>query len=987
MNKIIYILSILTILLGCSHESAKKQEKANLQAMQQAFMNPPDSVKPWVLWDWISGNVTREGITRDLESMKKVGIGGVVWRGIGGLWWAPEGDAKPYSPEWNNLMQWAIQEADRLGIEFSSSQDFGYGSGGPHITPDNSMQQIVWKDTVVTGGAIVQFKPGRPKVPDDNISKAWLRPGKQLSDQVLHAIEEEDSYRDIAILAVPASSKDQAYTIPQLELRTAMGRETWFKDLEKISPPQGAGIDQKNIMDLTEQLDDQGRLTWDAPPGKWRIMRIGHASNYLMTRPCPADAVGLECNRLSPKGIDTHFERFMKPILEQAGDRAGTTFTHLFLDSWEAKSQNWTQEMPSEFKKRRGYDITPWLPVLTGTIVESAGMSERFLWDFRQTVNELLLDNYLHRLKELIDPYGLEFSVEAYGNLGINTLQFAQMGDFPVSEFWTMGDEKFPEIKSHKYYSTMKAMASAAHTTGKVHVGAEAFTGNRGWKDHPFIYKGVGDEAFCRGVNHFFLHLSAHQAYDHMIPGLTHQKWGGHFNRFNTWWNYASPWFEYIARCQYLLKQGRFVADVCYFFGEGSSLDVRDMTLKLPKGYDYDLCSADILQQMEVKAGRICLPSGMSYQYLLLPDQEYMTLASMKKIEALVNAGAKVIGQKKIVGTPGMVGYPESDQEVKSIAGRLLSEGKIRKIENWMKIFEADGLLPDFSGEGLDYIHRRVHETDIYFVSNPLPKHMQKQCTFRVRGKIPQLWNPETGEVRSLPGYTKEKGTVSVTLPFNPMQSWFILFQQEASSDDLPKEFFHDYKTVQHISAPWEVQFDPRWGGPEKTVIFEELADWRDREEPGIRFYSGTAIYRNTFTLPAEQNDTMNEVFIDLGEVQELAKVTVNGIDCGIAWKPPFRVNITGAVRPGENQVEIRVVNTWVNRMIGDEHLPEDSEWIDWVRLKEWPEWFLRKDTVRPSGRYTFTTVKHYKKDDDLLSSGLSGPVNIVVPGSIKRDN
>lgn len=976
MIKLLIIL-IGIVLYGCTQDHIQKN-KINLVAMQEEFKNPPDSVRPWVLWDWISGNVTSEGITHDLESMKKAGIGGVVWREIGGLWWAPEGEAKPYSTKWDSMMQWAIREAERLDIKFSISQDFGYGSGGPHITPENSMQQLVWKDTVVNGGTNVKLKLNIPEIPDDNIAKAWLRPGKKLSDKVLMNIKQSNSYKDIAILAIPCSSEDKIYQIPQLEMRTAMDNETYFKTLQGIPPPLGIEIYLNDILDITKYAEKEGELNWEAPAGKWRIIRIGHASNFLMTRPCPAEAVGLECNRLSRQGIDIHFEQFMKPILEQNRSSAGKTLSYLFLDSWEAGCQNWTQEMADEFEKRRGYKITSWLPVLTGIIVEDATKSERFLWDFRQTANELILDNYLHRLRELIEPYGMKFSVEAYGNLNINTLQFAEMADYPVGEFWTMGNDVFPEIKSHKYYSTMKTMASTAHTTGKIHVGAEAFTGNRGWKDHPYIYKGTGDEAFCRGVNHFFLHLSAHQPYENMIPGLTHQKWGGHFNRFNTWWKYSKPWFDYLARCQYLLKKGVFVADVCYFFGEGAPLDVNDMNLNLPAGYDYDLCSADILQQMEVKKGRVHLPSGMSYQYLLLPDYKYMTLSSMKKIESLVHEGANVIRQKKIIGTPGLEGYPENDKQVKTIADKLWNLKVMQKPDDWLDIFANDQLIPDFQGSGLDYIHRKMNDADIYFVSNPSPDYKETRCTFRVKGKTPGLWDPETGDVMPFSDFTEKNGMISLNLKFNSMQSWFIVFSNKTNPTHDLEEPFHNFKPVLNISGPWVVQFDSSWGRPAEPIVFENLTDWSIMDEQGIKYYSGTAKYRNKFTLKPEQLKAWKNVFLDLGKVNNLAKVIINGKDCGIAWKPPYRVKISETIHAGENIIELEVVNSWVNRMIGDEQQPEDSEWIDWIRLKEWPEWFLRKDSTRPSGRYTFTTVKHYKMNDILQPSGLLGPVNLI---------
>jgi hypothetical protein len=518
--------------------------------------------------------------------------------------------------------------------------------------------------------------------------------------------------------------------------------------------------------------------------------------------------------------------------------------------------------------------------------------------------------------------------------------------------------------------------ASAAHAKGIPFVGAEAFTGGRAWRDHPYLLKSIGDEIFCEGVNLFILHLFAHQAYENMIPGLTHRKWGVHFNRYNTWWEYGRAWFDYLNRSQFMLQQGDFVADVCYFFGEGAPIHVRDIELNLPHGYDYDVCSSDIVQQMEVRDGKIVLPSGMSYRYLLLPDLDKLTLASAEKIKELVESGARVIAQKRITGTPGLSGYPEANQKVRQIADELWNQNKIITEDNWNKMFEENNLQPDFKGDGLNYIHKKTANTDIYFVANPEPAVIETNCTFRISGKTPELWNPETGETRDLPEYNVTDEGITVPLRFGPMQSWFVVFSQSKSSVKPKGKNFPEYFPVKTIDGQWQVSFDPRWGGPEGTVTFDKLIDWSEHNDEKICYYSGTVTYKKTFSLSTTELSESTPVVLDLGKVEVMAKVFVNGKDCGIAWKPPYRVDITQALNPGENKLEINVVNTWVNRMIGDEQLPEDSEWLNWETMKEWPDWFLN-DEPRPSGRITFTAAKHYKKDDPLTSSGLLGPVRI----------
>jgi hypothetical protein len=899
------------------------------------FASPPASARPWVYWFWINGNISKEGITADLEAMKRVGIGGVLWMEVSGPAWAPDGKVTPLSPQWHDCMQWALRECKRLGIEFDLTLDFGYGSGGPHITPELSMQKLYWSETQIEGGKTVSLKLEKPQV--EKKLSAWLRPGVEFPAKVREQVEKTDSYRDVAVLAIPATTPR---AIRDIDKRNGLHWGAPPSPLPTVPAPP-----LKRVIDLT------GKKTWDAPPGKWLVIRFGHASNFKMTRPCPEAAVGLECDRLSKAGIEAHFDAFLKPIITSGK----LDYTH--IDSWEAGGQNWTATFPDEFRTRRGYDLRPWLPVLTGRVIGSTELTERFLWDMRTTVSELIRDNYARRLRELARTHGVKLSIEAYGHLCIDNLSYAGVSDMPISEFWARGDGQFPTPGG--YEPSTKAMASAAHIYGRPVIAAEAFTSDRGWRDHPYLLKAMGDQKFCEGLNRMVFHLYPHQPYANMIPGLTHRRWGEHFHRFNTWWEYSRPWMDYLARCQYLLQQGQFVADVACFFGEGAPLPVNDMKLELPKGYDLDFCSAELVQQMSVKNGRIVLPSGMSYRYLLLPDTDRMTLPLARKIRELAEAGARVIGGKQLKGAPGLTDYPRCDAEVQKInpliSGKTVSDA-----------FAQDGLKPDFEGEGLQYIHRRVGEADVYFVSHQQEEPRDVRCTFRVAGTKPELWDPETGAMYGLPESSVKDGRTSVTLHFDPMQSWFVVFRK-GSHPAVRDVLTRSVRST--LPGPWEVQFGP------KKVTFDKLHDWSQHADPGIKYYSGTAIYSKVFSL--QSSVLSHRICLDLGKVEVMARVKVNGKDCGIAWKPPYRVDISRAVRAGENELEIEVVNLWINRMIGDEQLPLDSDWKDFETLLAWPNWF-KTGKPRTSGRYTFTTARHYKKDTPLVPSGLLGPVTIV---------
>jgi len=968
------------------------------QDLEQSFHNPPDSVKPWVFWFWINGNISHEGITKDLEAMKEVGINGVIWMEVSGPNWAPEGKVEAGSKEWHEAMQWAITEADRLNMEFALSVDFGYGSGGPHITPDISMQKLVWNQTEVVGDKKLNLKINKPDI-DKTLSPVWLRPGKTMNPEVTRAVDEIDSYRDVAVFALPTSMLTKSTIIPQnqkeevaAQLKNVPGLRDVGKDPLMAFDGRGwkthlpsldfnadlSALQAADILDLSKQMDANGNLVWKAPSGNWTIIRMGYASNYHITRPSPYLAVGLESDRLHPRGIEAHFEHRLKPIIEAAGDKAGRTLKYIHIDSWEAGGQNWTLGFAEEFKKRRGYDITPWLPVLAGYAVENQQMTERFLWDVRKTVSEVTLDNYILRLKELIAPYGITNSNEAYGRLCINSFDYAANSDFIIGEFWTERKiiDEFPTFQDYWYHS-MKGLASVANTYGKIRVGAEAFTGSRGWVDHPYMIKNMGDEAYSQGINHYVYHLYAHQAYEEMKPGLTHRRWGQHINRNQTWWGLSKPYFEYVARCQALLQSGRRVVDVACMYTEGAPLNFNNIDFSLPAGYDYDFCTSEIIERMTVKDGKLYLSNGVSYDYLVLPNIDRISLTLISNVHALKKAGAKVFLQQSVVGTPGLEDYQTSDNMVKEITADwdILPEG------GWSTVFREVNILPDFEGDRLVWIHRQVDGIDLYFVANTRPEEMRQSCIFRATSKVLELWNPETGEIFEIEATQREDGRTQVDLQFEPSQSWFVVFKNKRSNQVASDKPFKKWEEIQEIQGTWTLEFDKDWG-PDEKQTFSELKSWSESSKEEVKYYSGTAKYFKEFELTNAALDEMNkngkvQFCLDLGQVEVMARIKLNGEDCGIVWKPPYRVDISDALQSGKNKLEIEVASTWVNRMIGDEQLPLDAEWIDWETLAAWPEWF-EEGKESPTGRVTFTTGRHYQKDSPLMPSGLLGPVWIM---------
>jgi len=968
------------------------------QNLEESFNTPPDSVKSWVFWFWINGNISHEGITKDLEAMKAVGINGVMWMEVSGPWWAPQGKIEAGSKEWHDAMQWAISEADRLGMEFGLSVDFGYGSGGPHITPDISMQKLVWSNTKVQGGKPINLPLKKPEV-DKELEHVWLRPGQEMNPVVTKGINEVDSYRDVAVFAIPTDKFDKSMLIPAnqkkdiaqqlkntpkipgveddpLKAYDGRGWKTHMPPLNfntKLLP-----LASKDIIDISDLMNDRGELKWNAPKGDWTIIRLGYASNFKMTRPSPYLAVGLDCDRLNRRGIDTHFEHRLKPIIEAAGEKAGRTLKYIHIDSWEAHGQNWTLGFAEEFKKRRGYDITPWLPALTGCAVENKEMTARFLWDLRKTVSEVTVDNYIIRLKELLAPYGIKNSNEPYGRLCVNSFDYAANSDFIIGEFWTERKivKEFPTFQDYWYHS-MKGLASIANTYGKTRVGAEAFTGSRGWVDHPYLIKGMGDEAFTNGINHFVIHLSAHQAYDDMKPGLTHRRWGQHFNRHQSWWDFTKPFFDYVARSQFLLQQGRRIVDVACMYTEGAPLNFNNINFSFPFGYDYDFCTSEIIERMTVKDGKLYLPNGVSYKYLVLPNSNRLSFPLVRQVQKLKKQGARVYLQQAVVGIPGLEDYKKADKQVKAITAdwAMLPKG------TWEKVFSSDNNLPDFEGDNLMWIHRYANESDFYFVANTKPEQMKRKCIFRTKGKVTELWNPETGEIFEIEATQRKDGRIEVDLQFEPEQSWFVVFKDKSSSRVSANNPFVEWEEIKEIQGKWELDFDADWGPKEKQV-FNKLQSWSKNSNELVKYYSGTATYNKEFKvsgadITAIKKNGEKQFCLDLGTVEVMAQVKLNGKYCGIAWKPPYRVDISKLLKSGTNKLEIEVVNTWVNRMIGDEQLPLDADWKDWETLIDWPDWF-KEGGKSPTGRYTLTTGRHYQKDSQLMSSGLLGPVKIM---------
>lgn len=1321
------LLTLSVVLLGCFTAAAVL---AQSPALEEAFRNPPDAARPHTWWHWMNGNISREGITADLEAMTRVGVGGAqifdVDPGI------PPGPVRYGTAEWRAMVKHAASEAQRLGVELCLHNCAGWSSsGGPWVTPEHAMQMLVVSETQLAGPSRFQGRLPQPytrlgyyrdiavlafptppaevapaptvtangadfdpvRLTDGNpdtvaglppadpgeaqfVQWAFAQPvtvraltfvpgyGRSGERGELQVSEDGVSFRAVAAIVLGetnllrspscinfapvtgrvfrlsfAGDGRRPARVGLAECRLETGyRISGFGGKAGYSrgaaAPDGGevgsdlAIASGAIMDLTRQMTADGHLKWDFPAGHWTILRFGYTPTGKDNHPAAAEGRGLECDKLSREAAQMHFSGVLLPLMKELGPLAGTGLRHLLIDSYEVDCQNWTPRLREEFTARRGYDPLPYLPTMTGRVVGSLEESERFLWDFRRTLADLYTDNYFGAYADICRRYGLQLSIEPYGNGNFNDLDAGGQAVIPMTEFWVGwgADVSGPKLAS-----------SVAHTYGRKYVGAEAFTAdntNGRWQNHPAKLKALGDLIYTGGVNRFIFHRYAHQPWMDVVPGMTMGPWGFHFERTNTWWEQGSAWLQYLTRCQFLLQEGRFSADFCYLVSEDSpnSLPGRGgLNPAPPEGYDYDGCNAEVvLTRMGVHKDRLVLPDGMSYRFLVLPGSETVTPALLRKVCDLVRSGATVIGPRPM-RSPSLQDQPAADGEVAALARELWGnlDGKTRTERRYgrgtiiwgkplAKVLSERGLRPDFEYAAarrsvqVHYIHRTIGDAEVYFVASSSLSPETVECTFRVASRLPELWDPETGDTRPAPLWRQQGGRTTVIHRFDPNGSVFVVFRRPAASrhvvaitrdgqpvtewrraskhtleivkavygvlsaelpdvvdvtrqvaalvrdnrlaltatnalagDPAPnvvkqlrvdytyggaahtavveenqslsiptpeevsstgpgelrvtralygllppdpikpltemqvdvtdklremvdngvlsvvasnalggdpaylvvKQMRVDYlldgqpfsRTVPEnatleipdgtefgeavtdppsaqletavtglaltaweagryemvldsgrrltvevgavpapveLTGPWEVRFPPGLGAP-PSATFPRLTSWTESEDPRIRYFSGTATYRLGFDLPTELAGPERRLVLDLGRVCEIAHLRVNGRDLGILWKPPYRTDVTGVARPGRNELEIEVTNLWVNRLIGDEQLPDDCEWAAGGALARLPEWLV-KGTPRPAtGRVTFTTWKHWTRDDPLLDSGLLGPVTV----------
>jgi hypothetical protein len=740
--------------------------------------------------------------------------------------------------------------------------------------------------------------------------------------------------------------------------------ESYYEGLDAAVGSDASGVAPESVIDITDRMAADGTLDWKPPAGRWRILRIGYSLTGKTNHPATDEATGLEVDKYDRAAVGRYLNTYLSMYRDATADRLGSRGVRaLVTDSTEVGPSNWTADMIADFERLRGYDPRPWLPALTGTIVGSRDQSDRFLYDFRRTLGDLMATEHYGEIASVAHQNGLTLYGESLEGARVtlgDDIEMRRFTDIPMAALWTYKTGPDP-----KYLADMRGASSTAHVYGRTFVAAESLTSILApWAFAPADLQPMIDVEFAQGINRPVIHTSVHQPLDDKVPGLSLMIFGQYFNRHETWAEMAKPWVDYMARNSFLLQQGRNVADVAYFYGEDTPLGPqasRHYFSDVPLHYAYDFISPDgILNELHVDGDALVTRGGARYRAIYLGGQsQRLTLPVLRRLAELVEGGATLIGQ----APEASLGLQDNGQKFSELVARLWKGGPGNEVgkghvfagtNNIESALAARGITPDFHCGGSDcdgslwFVHRHIDDGDIYFVDNRLDQARNVDAHFRVHGKRPQIWHADSGEVTPVSFRAEDAGTV-IPLSFAAHESYFVVFRTDTSqrsAEIAPPSF----SPLAPLDGPWEVSFQPGRGAPSSAHL-DALTSLADNADPGIRYFSGVATYTKHFQVPKGLKPR-TPLLIDLGKVGDVAEVRVNGQFAGTAWKAPYRVNIGPFIRNGDNLLEVRVADLWVNRLIGD---------------------------AQPNAvKITFTALPTYTAKAPLRASGLIGPVALI---------
>jgi len=1057
--------------------------------LHATFTNPPPDTRPGCYWYWINDNISKEGLTKDLEAMARVGIGrayiGHIYNHKDGND-TPVGDVKFMSEKWWEAVQWAVKEAGRVGVDIGFFNSPGWSqSGGPWVGPSQSMRFLDASETVVEGGRridqvlpvpaihthpssgglkpvptgpnytakdfqdvrVIAFRQpeteaadlpdwatrnslqitSKPQVIDftcdgrTEVQSLRLKPvdtlytitcvvaasddGKEFRELARHV--EERGYQGARVkdpILVPfpptraghirvtlSATKPIAISEATLSRRAVLGHHVrkqlgetspsiappWETYIWKTQPQPAAGstVDAASVVDLTKKTAADSRLVWDAPAGRWVILRMGMVPTGTQCAPASPEARGLEADKMSKEHIRSLFDGMVGEFIRRTPAADRTALKYVIADSYETGPQNWTDDMLKKFKNRFGYSALPYLACLHGRVVDSPEITNRFLWDWRRMIAESIAYDYVGGLRGVAHEHGLKLWLENYGHWGFPSefLLYGSMSDQIGGEFWESGG---PEGNIE-----LRAASSAANIYGRTDVYAEAYTSQKTFQQSPASMKAWTDWAFSTGINHFILHVYIHQP-DERKPGIL-QWFGTDFNRHTTWFEQGKAFIDFLRRSSVLLKSGRPYADVAYYIGENAPVMTGPMHPSLPAGYDFDFINSDaLMHRAKVQNGRIVMENGPSYAVLVLPQETVMRPEMVGTLQRLMRDGATVLGPQP-TASPSLAGFPNSDAEVKSIADevwgavdgktvkhRTYGKGAIHQGASLEDVFASLSLEPDFRVEenaqlpfgvahaksigirnkgGIVFKHRSSPEREIYFLSNTSDRPVSFTASLRAAGRQPWLWNAVSGTITKAAAFTQRDGRTRIPLQLDATESVFIVLEGSIGKDasGAQPSNVSTTETLVSIDGPWTVRFDGQ-GAPAET-IFNNLTDWTKHPDESIRQYAGTAVYETKFTLAEEPE----RVFLDLGQAAIMATVSLNGREVGTLWCSPWRIDISRFAKTGENVLQVQVVNTWHNRLVADANKPQNE-------------------------RLSHISQPYRFKPGTLAASGLLGPVRVI---------
>lgn len=1074
MKRYLNIIAFALLAMSCSGS------KVDNSKLESEFLSPPESVQTSVYWYWMCGNISKEGVIKDLEEMKRVGINRAF---IGHNYFDPyEGgrNVRLMSDEWWEILHTALKKAAELDIEIGLFNSPGWTqAGGPWIKPSESMRYLTHSDLTVKGPQKVVVKLEKPKAdfqdvkviayPSSSSKQMVLNSsnaqisvsptlkqaekmfdGDRLSDvrflqNVDYSIDiktqkeftarsltiypshsninatielqakEGNAYRTLSSFIIDwhhlavivgfqpfapivmtldetkanefrllVKNSHQEGGIAEVELSSVPRIENYaaktfakmfqdplpqwdyymWRDQPEISDTS-LNIDPKGVLDISACMTADGTLTWDVPEGEWVVSRTGMTSTTVTNNPAGPDGTGLEVDKINKKHVASHFDAFIGKILKRIPAEDRKTFKVVVQDSYESGGQNFTDGFLDSFKERYGYDALPFIPAYFGQVVGSQTQSDKFLWDMRRLVADKIAYDYVGGFRELCHQYGLRTWLENYGHWGFPAefLMYGGQSDEVGGEYWL--PNVVPSWENNLGNIENRAASSCAHIYGKNLVSAESNTsGGPAFSRVPADAKQRTDKYFSEGINNTLLHVFIQQPDSDRYPG-TNAWFGTEFYRTNTWYSHIDLFIDYVKRCNYMLRQGLNMADVAYFIGE----DVPKMTgiqdPVLPVGYQFDYINAEVLlHDAQVKDGLITLPHGTTYRILVLPRINTMRPEILSKIKQLIMDGAVVLGTPP-THSPSLQNQPQADEQVKAMAADLWKDvdGKnstLAKVGKGM-LFNGVGLEEVFSKIGCTedckiptgvpflFGHRKMDNTEIYFISNQSEFTQKAALKFRVKGLRPELFDPITGKIRDLTEFISDETGTTVPITLHGYESGFIVFREKGNPTSGTKNF-PDPVTLSELKGGWDVTFNGKLSNPAQ-IHLEELLDLSKSANDSIKYFSGNMLYTTTFNFDSPLSKD-EKVYLDLGEVNKLTKVWINEQYVGGAWTMPYSVDISSALKEGKNTLRIDVVNTWVNRMIGDKNLPKEL-------------------------RETWAGINDYLPDSPLQKTGLIGPVKL----------